>query len=617
MKLDVDGNRGLSHCHSLSPLSPKWYSGLFHRAELFRGINDKSHRKSPRQPALLCIAGFERRSFVAVFLAAITLGSGILNLISVVGGTSQPRILTAVFPLEFSRLSRTLAIFIGFALIVSSLNMYRRKKRAWAVVLALTSFSTIFHLAQELNYEEAAPSFVLLLLLLLARTLFTVKSGRPDLRSVLLRLLISALVAISYGIAGFWLLDDLHFGKNFLICDASVATLRFLSLSGDPGLVPRTQCGRWFLDSLYLITLTASAYSGFALFRPVLYRFRIVPGELALAREIVQRYSRTPLDVFKLWPDKSYFFSPSKRSVIAYRVADNTAIALGDPVGPEGETGATVHEFLEMCHENGWAVAFYQTLPDFMTVYRRLRLKKLKIGDDAIVNLTDFSLQGKSKRELRSKVRQLEDMGIHTLEFQPPVPDDILAQLKSVSDQWLQIPGRRERSFTLGQFDPDYLRTRPILLAMDGAGTVLAFINLISIDRSEITGDLMRRRTDAPNGIMDYLFLKLFSYAKERGYARVSLGMAPMTGFQECEEATSEERAIHGTFKRLNFLFSFRGLYHYKAKFATSWEPRYLVYRNIMELPRTAFALRRISEIRERKDERDATDWSRRPGGQN
>jgi phosphatidylglycerol lysyltransferase len=100
---------------------------------------------------------------------------------------------------------------------------------------------------------------------------------------------------------------------------------------------------------------------------------------------------------------------------------------------------------------------------------------------------------------------------------------------------------------------------------------------------------------------MDYLFIKLFQYAKERGYARVSLGMAPMTGFQEREEATTEERAIHRLFQKLDFLFSFRGLHHYKAKFATSWEPRYLVYRNVLELPRTALALRRVSEIKRKQ----------------
>lgn len=82
-------------------------------------------------------------------------------------------------------------------------------------------------------------------------------------------------------------------------------------------------------------------------------------------------------------------------------------------------------------------------------MYRRLRLKKLKIGDDAIVDLQEFSL--KSKREHRSKVHHLEEMGIHMFAYQPPVPDGFIAQLKVVSDQWLEIPGRRERGFTLGR----------------------------------------------------------------------------------------------------------------------------------------------------------------------
>src|SRR5260370_13647995 len=119
-----------------------------------------------------------------------------------------------------------------------------------------------------------------------------------------------------------------------------------------------------------------------------------------------------------------------------------------------------------------------------------------------------------------------------------------MARVKVVCAQWLEIPGRRERRFTVGHFDPVYLRSTPILTVVDDGGAVLAFINLISVNTSEITGDLMRRRTDVPNGIMDYLFIKLFEYARERGYARVSLGMAPMTGFQEHEEAAPQARLL-------------------------------------------------------------------------
>lgn len=320
-------------------------------------------------------------------------------------------------------------------------------------------------------------------------------------------------------------------------------------------------------------------------------------GELASVRSAVQQYARTPLDLFKMGRDKNYFISPSGRCVIAYRVAAGIAVALGDPVGPQAEMELTVCQFLQQCAEQRWGAAFYQTLPDLVPMYRSLRLKKLKIGEDAIVDLREFSLEGKSKREVRSKLRHFEDTGIRVSDYQPPVRDDVIAQLKVVSDQWLAIPGRRERSFTVGHFDPDYLRCTPVLTVEDRTGTVLAFINLIFVNRDEITGDLMRRRTDVPNGVMDYLFVKLFEYARERGYARVNLGMAPMTGFREGEDATTEERLIHGLFQKLNFIFSFRGLRHYKAKFATSWEPRYLIYRSSRELPRIALALRRISEI--------------------
>lgn len=559
----------------------------------------KEHRERVRRT----LEGRKRRWVVALVLAAITLGSGLLNLFSVMGGPSHSRLLAEIFPLEFIRLSRTFTLLIGFALIISSINIYKRKARAWWIVLALSSFSTVFHLTRGLDYQEALFSLALVILLLITRTIFSVKSSVPEIRSGLLRLVIAAAVALGYGIAGFWFLDTRHFGINFHIRDAVVTTLRLLSLGGDTGLVPLTGYGHWFLDSLYLITITAVVYSGIALFRPVIHQFRTLPRERAMAREIVQRHARTTLDFFKYWPDKSYLFSPSHQSFIAYRVGANAALALGDPVGPESEAESLVREFFEFCGENGWNAGFHQALPDFLPIYRRAGLKKLKIGDDAIVDLKGFTLEGKPKKEFRYKVRQLEGMGIRTVEYQPPVPHEVLGQLKEVSDEWLRIPGRRERSFTLGMFTRDYVRSTPVIAAVDKHGIVLAFVNLIAVPAyREITVDLMRRRAEAPNGIMDYLFVKLFVNAREKGFERFNLGMAPMAGFQEREEASAEERAIHSFFQQLNFLFSFRGLRQYKAKFATSWEPRYLIYRNALELPRLALALRRVSELAEEEE---------------
>jgi len=321
------------------------------------------------------------------------------------------------------------------------------------------------------------------------------------------------------------------------------------------------------------------------------------------ASRIVEQYARSPVDIFKLWLRNSYVFSASNSCVIAYQVANNIAVALGDPVGPENETEETLRRFLHICEWRGWEAAVYRARSDLLPMYSDLNLKKLKIGDDAIVDLSEFSLEGKSKRDLRSKTHQFQEAGIEVVDYQPPLPPDTIAQLKSVSDEWLTIPRRRERTFTVGHFDPVYLRSTAVLAVVDLSGTILAFINLIPVNATEITGDLMRRSRDVPNWIMDYLFIKFFQYARARGYSRVSLGMAPMTGFKEEERSTLEERAIHGLFQKLNFLFNFRGLYRYKAKFATFWEPRYLVYRNLLQLPRIAWALHRLSEIKCQNDE--------------
>lgn len=316
------------------------------------------------------------------------------------------------------------------------------------------------------------------------------------------------------------------------------------------------------------------------------------------ARSIIERYARSSLDSFKLWPPKSYFFSPSGRCVIAYAVANNVAVSLGDPVGPRTEIEITARKFLKACKEKGWRVAFYRTCADSMPLYRGLQLRKLKIGEDAIVDLAEFSLAGRSKRDIRSKARHLEESGIKVVEFEPPLSPDTLAQLSSVEEQWLKIPGRRERTFAVGHFDRNYLQSTPVLAVIDRHGQVLAFINLISSHPSEIAGDLMRRGNEVPNGVTDYLLLRLIQYANEKGYSRLDLGLTPMTGFRVGERTTLEERMVNGLLQKFNFLFHFRGLYRYKAKFATSWEPSYLVYENCWDLPRIALALLHLSEIK-------------------
>jgi len=541
------------------------------------------------------------RNHVIGAVAFVTFGSGLLNIISVIGKGLAGRldILADFFPLEFIHLSRSLTLLLGFALIVVAVNIYKRKRRAWLFTMGLSAFSAVFHMTKGLDYEEASVSLALCIVLLIFRDRFTVKSTLPSLRLGLVRFTAALLIAFGYGTAGFWFLERREFGYDFNWSDAIVETVRYLAFIGDPLLVAQTHHAAWFEDSLYLISATAILYAFWSIFRPAYYRLRTRPLERLQAKALIEKHGRSSLDFFKYWPDKSFFFSSSRNAVIAYGVSNAFALALADPVGPEEEIETIIREFMEFCRENDWNPGFHQTLPDFLPIYAKLGFHKIKVGDDAITDLAAFSLDGRANKEKRHTLNHIESLGVKYVRYEPPLADEILSRMSAVSDDWLSLAGRRERRFTLGIFDIDYLRRMPVSAAIDANGVMLGFINeMPSCCKGEATIDLMRRRTEAPEGTMDYLFIKLILHLKQQGYARFNLGMAPMSGFAEEENATREERAIHYFFQHLNFLFNYQGLRHFKSKYATFWEPRYSICRTSLDLPQLVLALRRLSEIK-------------------
>jgi phosphatidylglycerol lysyltransferase len=533
-------------------------------------------------------------------VALVTLGSGIVTIVSAAGRSLPSRLTTlrGVFPLSFVHISRYMSLLIGFALAVSSLNILKRKKRAFVLVMILAGLSVVFHLTKGLDYEEAALSLVLMIILFLARKNFRVKSGLPDLRTTLIPLGIALAVTLLYGTVGFWLLEKRDFGVSFSVADSIRRTLSALVFVQDPFLVPQTRFAVWFLDSLDLISVTALLFVLYSLFRPVFYRLRTLPEERADAARILESHGRSSLDPFKLAHDKAFFFSGSCASFVAYRVSRGFAVALADPVGPDEEIPGLIRSFAGFCEDNDWRLAFYQVLPDFLPFYRQAGFKKMKVGEDAIVDFDAFNLGGKSMKHIRHALNQFDKTGLRAVYYEPPIPDEVLARLREVSDDWLRIPGRRERGFTVGVFSEAEIRRTPVFAAAGPDGRFLAFVNIVrSYAPGETTIDLMRHCRDAPPGIMDSLFIKLFEQQKQKGFRRFSLGLAPLSGFLRGEESGAEERAVQYFLQRLNFIFSYEGLSDYKAKFATHWEPRYAIYRNVFELPRMAIALLRISGL--------------------
>jgi phosphatidylglycerol lysyltransferase len=526
--------------------------------------------------------------------------TGVLTVLSVLA-PRMPRRLNHLHQYDVfapANASRTVTLVAGFLLIFLSYSLWRRKRVAWVIATALLAATIVTHLLKEHDQIVSVVAAVNLLLLLAYRRRFRVRSDLPTMRLGIIRFGASLLFALMYGTLGFWLLDRRSFGINFTWTASIEHTVRLFFSMGNAGLTPHTGYADWFLDSFNVVGVLAVAYAVFSLARPVVWRRRTLPSERARARRLIEMYGDSSLDFFKTWPDKVFFFSSTGKGVVAYGLTMSTAIALGDPVATdEVEFQTVLAEFLDFCDANGWRVAFDQVPPTHLADYREAGLAVLKIGEEAVVRLPDFSLRGTKMKSLRAAMNRLEREGYHAVWHESPLGNALLAQVREVSHEWLTLPGRRERGFTLGQFMDTYVRQTPVMTVENSAGRILAFANVIPDGvAGEATVDLMRHRPNLPNGIMDFLFVRLMEHFREQGYTTFSLGMAPFAEVGTAPDSPALERALRLLSEHLTRFFSARGLHHYKEKFHPEWEPRYLVYQSDVSLPLVTLALIRLGE---------------------
>jgi phosphatidylglycerol lysyltransferase len=536
-------------------------------------------------------------------VAALTFANGVYSLLLmlVVRFSRRPEIIGRVLPFGIHHWNRTLTIVFGFTLIYLSLNLLQRRRVAWVLVVVVLLATGLFHITRGdvFRWHVSTAPLATVVLLLVARKRFTVRSEPRSVARGVGLLVLSLFIALAYGTLGFFLLEKRDFGIDFDLSNALLRTLREITLIGNPDLTAYTRHARWFLESLRVLGFVAAAFGLYSLFRPLAYRLRTLPHERAMAKTILETYGRSPIDYFKLWPDKSYYFSDDQSSFIAYKTAWNVAISLGDPVGPADHLESLTRDFMQFCFDNGWTTAFHQVLPDLLPIYRRLGFNVLKIGEDAIIDLEKFCTETVRSKNFRHAKSRFEKEGFTLSRYLPPHPRELLDEVENVSDEWLTLPGRRERGFTLGQFRHDYVNETPLFVLKDSAGHILAFVNEVPAYRpGRATIDLMRHRVDIPNGAMDYLFQGLLLALREAGYREFDLGMAPFTGVGDRPGANFEERTIYQLSQRLNRFFSYKGLRHYKSKFDPTWEETFLVYQGGPPgLLKTAIALSRVTEL--------------------
>lgn len=546
------------------------------------------------------------RGIPAHIPAFVTGLTGVLGLVSVMNPALPAHIrrlkpvhrIPHYDPFAFGNVSRSLTVVTSIGLIFLAFSLWKRRRIAWIAAVVLLSFVAITHAGKRHDEIMVLVAAFNVLLLLLNWRSFRVRNDIPTMVQGLAGFALSILVALAYGTAGFWFLDERQFGIDFGWRDSLTRTLKLFFGMSMPDLVPRTYYADWFLDSFRIVGSVALLLAIYSLARPVVWRRTVHPRELAAARALIEQYGTSPLDFFKFGSDKLIFFSSTRKGLVSFRVANSVALALGDPVARDHDEFCRVlTEFVQFCADNDWRAAFHQVPATALSAYASAGLKSIKIGEEAMVNVQTFTLEGRPMKTLRSGVRKVGKLGFDTRVYQPPISPEVMRQLKAVSEDWLTLPGRRERGFTLGQFDEHYLTACPVMTVENEAGEIWAFANFIpDYAKGETTIDLMRHRKDAPNGLMDFLFVRLFEYARAEGYQRFALGLAPFAEIGSATDAPTREKALRLLIERLSFAFSYKGLWAYKEKFHPDWEPRYLIYESELTLPATTVAIIRITE---------------------
>lgn len=313
-------------------------------------------------------------------------------------------------------------------------------------------------------------------------------------------------------------------------------------------------------------------------------RIRMVepdPTALGEAQAIIERYGSGG-DMLALTGDKMLMFDASSDAVLSYAVKGASWIALGAPVGGALSRRDLAWAFHDAARAAGARPVFYEAPLAFAETSAELGLTLHKMGEEAVVPLDGFTLDGSSRKKLRTTFNRALRDGLSLDMLVPPHSATDIARLKAISDEWLSGHAAREKRFSVGRFDPGWLG-RCRIAVVRHEGEIVAFINLMEAEASgSVAVDLMRQVTDSPANTMEFLFTSLMLRLKEDGFHELSLGMVPFAGVGGARRSD-----LWSHFGALIYLhgdkfYNFDGLRRFKAKFDPEWRPRYLCCRTVL-----------------------------------
>lgn len=501
-----------------------------------------------------------------ISVAFLIFSSGVLLLISAMFPRilSRLKLASQLFPIELLQLSQRLSILIGIILIVVSKEVLFRVKRSYTATIYLLIIGCAFTLMKGLNFEEAIFILATLSLTILSKSSFyresiPIKRGSVALVSIFSIIFITLYLRVSHKVN--LLFTHKHSFKLFTNYKDFIAT----------GAISYI---------LFIIFLLSWYYRRKKIEDTTIYS-TFDEDKLATFLTSNTGNSLTHLIFLK---DKRLFWANDDKVLFAYSKFKDKIVVLGEPLGDEKHLAKGLEEFQTYLDLFGYTPIFYQVSDKTLSLFHDYGYYFFKLGEEAIINLENFNLNGSKKSNFRNTINKFHKNNFTFEVINPPHSTIILNELSNISDEWLE--NRKEKGFSLGWFDINYLQKSPLCLVKDNLGNIIAFTSIMpNYDNETISLDLMRFKNNTPNSTMDFLIINILLYYKEIDFKYFNFGMAPLANVGNTSKSHFEEKVAKLVFNYGDYFYSFTGLRNYKEKFSPTWKPQYLAYSNLFSLP--------------------------------
>ena len=515
--------------------------------------------------------------------------------------------------------SEAASILISGTLFMTARSLRLRRRQAWVLAISLQSFLILVFIFRIIHFNyihhngfshfrlngrggiSLASEFLILFLLILWRSTFETiagpqtfsRVGRMALRTIGSSLLLGFIIVFF----------DRHI---FIISPNFFEALRitfkgFLGISDSYNYysIRTRERTEILLGGLGLISIVSICWQ---FFKPFERKAKLDPIDEQIMRTLIDNESGVDsLSYFALRDNKTIIWSRNKKAAIAYSVINGIMITTGDPVGDRESWPDAMKLFIKEAELHAWIPCIYGCSQDAGEIWvKETGFSALEIGDEAIVEVEDFTLEGSAMKNVRQMVARVRRVGITSyIKRSGDLTATERENFSKLANDWRRGGPERGFSMALGRFcderDPNL-----VISWSEQNGTPIALLQFVPWGPNGLSLDIMRRSENSENGVNEELIVSTIEWAKQNNINKISLNFATFRSIFARGSQLGAGPITKINYRALKFLSRFaqmESLYRFNMKFRPIWEPRFVVYPGASNLLRVTIAILNIESL--------------------